>query len=211
MIRILITDDHEIVRQGLKRILGESNDMKIVAEHSNGRDALNWLYRNDCDVVLLDISMPGMSGIDVLKQIRLEKPALPVLILSIYPEDKYAVRLLKSGASGYLTKGCSSEVLLEAVRLVAGGRKYFSQTATELLAEELSMVHGQLPHKLLTNREYQIFRLFAVAKTVMEIADILALSTKTISTHRTNILNKLHLQNNAELMRYYVDNDLTIY
>ncbi len=211
MIRILITDDHEIVRQGLKHILGESNDMKIVAEHCNGRDALNWLYRNDCDVVLLDISMPGMSGIDVLKQIRLEKPALPVLILSIYPEDKYAVRLLKSGASGYLTKGCSSEVLLEAVRVVAGGRKYFSPTAVELLADELSMTRGQLPHKLLTNREYQIFRLFAVAKTVTEIAAILSLSTKTISTYRANILDKLHLQNNAELMRYYVDNDLTIY
>lgn len=209
MIRILIVDDHDIVRHGLKRIFEKIQGMKIVAEQGNGIDALHWLRHNDCDVVLLDISMPGRSGIDVLKQLRDEKPKLPILILSNYTEDQYAVRLIKSGAAGYLTKGCASAVVVEAVRDAASGKKYFSPAVLEMLANELSMPEGKLPHETLSNREYQIFRLFASAKTVTEIADILNLSGKTVSTYRARILEKMNLRNNAELMQYAVEKHLT--
>lgn len=208
MIRILIVDDHDLVRHGLKRIFEKTQGMEVVAEHDNGIGALHWLRQNDCDVVLLDISMPGRNGIEVLKQVREEKPKLPVLILSNYPEDQYAVRLVKSGAAGYLTKGCASAVVIEAVSYVAGGKKYFSPAVLDMLTNELNRPEGMLPHETLSNREYQIFRLLASAKTVTEIADILSLSGKTVSTYRTRILEKMNLRNNAELMQYAVDKHL---
>ena len=205
MIRILIADDHAIVRQGLKQILEESHEMKVVAEHINGADALRWIHANDCDVVLLDISMPGMSGIDVLKQLHEKKPKLPILILSIYPEDQYAVRLIKAGAAGYLTKESALEVVVEAVRHVAGGRKYISPAVAEMLADDLGTTAGKPVHEILSDREYQILLLLASAKTVTEIADTLALSVKTVSTYRSRILEKMHLRNNAELMHYAIE------
>jgi len=208
MIRILIADDHAIVRSGLKQILEEKHDMEVVAEHDNGIDALNWLRANSCDVALLDISMPGKSGIDVLKQLHEEKPKLPVLVISIYPEDQYAVRLIKAGAAGYLTKESASEVVVEAVRHVASGKKYISATVAEMLANEFGSTDKKLPHETLSDREYQIFLLLASAKTATEIAAKLGLSVKTISTYRNRILEKMHLRNNAELMRYAVDNNL---
>lgn len=208
MIRIMIADDHPIVRSGLRQILEENQDMKVVAEHSNGVDALNWLRSNKCDVVLLDISMPGKSGIDVLKQIQEEKPKLPVLMISIYPEDQYAVRLIKAGAAGFLTKESAPEVVVEAVRHVAIGKRYISAAAAEMLANEFGAQNGKLPHETLSDREYQIFLMFAAAKTNAEIADSLALSVKTISTYRSRILEKMHLRNNAELMRYAVEKHL---
>jgi len=209
MIRILIVDDHDLVRHGLKRIFEKTEGMTVLAEHDNGADALHWIRRNDCDVVLLDIAMPDRSGIEVLKQIHEEKPRLPVLILSNYPEDQYAVRLIKSGAAGYLTKGCATAVVVEAVRDVAGGKKYFSPAVLELLTAELSMPEGKLPHETLSNREFEIFRLFASAKTVTEVAAILNLSGKTVSTYRARILEKMKLRNNAEMMQYAVDKHLT--
>jgi len=209
MIRILIADDHAIVRQGLARILEKNREMKIVAEHDNGVDALNWLRSNDCDIALLDISMPGMNGIDLLKQLREEKPKLPVLILSIYSEDQYAVRLIKTGAAGYLTKGCAPAIVLEAVRQVASGKKYISPAVAEMLANEVGGPDGKLPHEILSEREYQIFLLLASAKTVKEIADTLALSGKTVSTYRSRILEKMQLRNNAELMLYAIEKQLT--
>ena len=208
MIRILIADDHAIVRQGLKQILEESREMKVVAEHTNGADALRWIRANDCDVVLLDISMPGMSGIDVLKQLHEEKPKLPILILSIYSEDQYAVRLIKAGAAGYLTKESAPEVVVEAVRRVADGKKHISRAVAEMLVNEFGAPEGKLPHETLSDREYQIFRLLASARTVSEIADTLALSVKTVSTYRGRILEKMQLRNNAELMRYAVEKHL---
>lgn len=204
MIRILIADDHAIVRQGLKQILEENQEMKVVAEHTNGIDALRWIRANDCDVALLDISMPGMNGIDVLKQLHEEKPKLPILILSIYPEDQYAVRLIKAGAVGYLTKESALEVVVEAVRRVADGRKYISPAVAEMLADDLGATPGKPVHETLSDREYQILLLLASAKTVSEIADTLALSVKTVSTYRTRILEKMHLRNNAELMHYAI-------
>ena len=209
MIRILIVDDHDLVRHGLKRIFEETQAMRVVAEHDKGVDALHWVRGNDCDVVVLDIAMPDRSGIDVLKQLREEKPKLPILILSNYTEDQYAVRLIKSGASGYLTKGCPSAIVVEAVRDLAEGNKYFSPAVLELLAKELSMPEGKLPHETLSNREFQIFKLFASAKTVTEISVILNLSGKTISTYRARILDKMKLRNNAEMMQYAIENRLT--
>ncbi len=208
MIRIMIADDHPIVRSGLRQILEENPDMKVVAEHSNGADALQWLRSNKCDVVLLDISMPGKSGIDVLKQIQEEKPKLPVLMISIYPEDQYAVRLIKAGAAGFLTKESAPEVVVEAVRHVSIGKRYISTAVAEMLANEFGAQTGKLPHETLSDREYQIFLMFASAKTNAEIADSLALSVKTISTYRSRILEKMHLRNNAELMRYAVEKHL---
>lgn len=209
MIRVLIADDHDLVRHGLRRIIENTPDMEVVAEQTNGVDALHWLARNDCDVLLLDISMPGRNGIEVLKQLRAEKPKLPVLILSNYTEDQYAVRLIKSGAAGYLTKGCASAVVLEALRAVAGGNKYFSPAVLEMLANELAMPEGRLPHETLSNREYQIFRYLAAAKTVTEIGELLNLSGKTVSTYRTRVLEKMNLRNNAELMQYAIEKHLT--
>ena len=208
MIRILIADDHAIVRNGLTLILETSGEMKIMASCTNGDDALNWLCKNDCDVALIDIAMPGMNGIDLLKQVRKEKPKLPVLILSAYPEDQYAVRLIKAGASGYLNKECAPEEVVAAVQSVLNGHKYITPAVSEMLASELSMPDGKLPHEILSNREYQIFMLLASAKTVAEIADALKLSAKTVSTYRSRILEKMHLLNNAQLMRYAVENHL---
>lgn len=208
MIRLVIADDHAIVRQGLKKILDESSDMEIVAEHANGADALRWIRANDCDVVLLDIAMPGRSGIEVLKQLHEERPKLPILILSIYPEDQYAVRLIKAGAAGYLTKESAPEIVMDAVRRVAAGKKYINPAVAEMLANEFGAQEGKLPHETLSDREYQIFLLLASARTVSEIADALSLSVKTISTYRTRILEKMQLRNNAELMRYAVEKHL---
>lgn len=208
MIRIVIADDHAVVRQGLKQILEESSEMKVVAEHANGADALRWIRANDCDVALLDIAMPGMSGIDVLKQLHEEKPKLPKLILSIYSEDQYAVRLIKAGAAGYLTKESAPEIVVEAVRRVVSGKRYISQEVSEMLANEFGAPGEKLPHETLSDREYQIFLLLASAKTVSEIADILGLSVKTVSTYRSRTLEKMQLRNNAELMRYAVEKHL---
>jgi DNA-binding NarL/FixJ family response regulator len=208
MIRVLIADDHAIVRQGLKQIIEENGEMRVVAEAANGADALYKMREIACDVVLLDISMPGKSGIEVLKQIREEKPKLPVLMLSIYPEDQYAVRLIKSGAAGYMTKESAPMEVVEAVRRVASGKKYISPTVAEMLANDILAPEEKRPHETLSNREYQIFLLFAAAKTATEIADALALSVKTVSTHRSRILEKMHMHNNAELMHYAIENNL---
>ncbi|MFZ2302968.1 MAG: response regulator transcription factor [Gallionella sp.] len=208
MIRIVIADDHAIVRQGLAHILEKNGGMEIVAEHGNGADALNWIRGNDCDIALIDISMPGMNGIDLLKQLREEKPKVPVLVISIYSEDQYAARLIKAGAAGYLTKGCAPAIVIEAVKQIAGGKKYISPTVAEILANEFEVGYGRLPHETLSDREYQIFLMLASAKTISEIAEALALSGKTVSTYRNRILEKMRLRNNAELMRYATDKNL---
>jgi two-component system invasion response regulator UvrY len=208
MIRILIADDHAIIRHGLKQIIEESGEMRVVAEADSGSDAMRKIRGIECDVVLLDISMPDMSGIDVLKQIHAEKLQLPILILSIYPEDQYAVRLIKAGAAGYMTKESAPAEVVRALLHVAGGKKYISPAVAELLANEVGADEEKLPHQTLSDREYQIFLLLASARTVSEIANTLALSVKTISTYRSRILEKMHLNNNAELMRYAVDNHL---
>lgn len=209
MIRVLIADDHAIVRQGLKQIIEESGEMRVVAEADSGSSALRKLRETECDAVLLDISMPDMSGIDVLKLIHVEKPHLPILILSIYSEDQYAMRLLKAGAAGYMTKESAPSEVVRALLRVAGGKKYISPAVAEILANEIGADEEKLPHQTLSDREYQIFLLLASAQTVSEIAETLSLSVKTVSTYRSRILEKMHLSNNAELMRYAVDKQLS--
>jgi DNA-binding NarL/FixJ family response regulator len=209
MIRILIVDDHDLVRHGLERIFEKTQGMKIVAEKDNGVDALHWLLHNECDVVLLDISMPGLTGIEVLKQIHEEKPNLPILILSNYPEDQYAVRLIKSGAAGYLTKGCATAIIVKAVHEVASGKKFFSPAVLEMLVNEISMPEEKLPHEILSDREFKIFLLLVAGKGVNEIAQQLFISNKTVSTHKANLMVKMNLHNVSDLVRYAVKHGLT--
>ena len=209
MIRVFIADDHTIVRQGLKRILAETPDMAVTGEAENGIEALKKIREGEWDVVLLDVSMPGRNGVDTLKQIMSEKKSLRVLILSMYPEDQYAVRLLKAGASGYMTKETAPEELVQAIRKIAQGKKYISPMLAELLLDELDCDSEKEPHKRLTDREYQVFRMLGSGRTVSEIAGSMSLSVKTISTHRTHILEKMKLKNNAELTLYAIQNGLT--
>lgn len=208
MIRILIADDHNIVRQGLTLILERSGDMQVVQSCTNGTDAVKWLAKNNCDVALIDIAMPGMGGIDLLNHMRKYYPKLPVLILSAYPEDQYAVRLIKAGASGYLNKECAPEEVVEAVQSALAGKRHISPAVVELLANEVSAPDGKQPHETLSNREYQILLQFAAANSVGKIAESLKLSVKTISTYRTRILEKMNMSNNAELMSYAIKRKL---
>ena len=208
MIKVLIVDDHAIVRQGLKRILAETPDMTVAGEAENGVEALKKTREGEWDVILLDVSMPGKNGVDTLKQIMGENRGGKVLILSMYPEDQYAVRLLKAGAAGYMTKETAPWELVEAIRKVAQGRKYISPALAELLLLELDIDAEKQPHERLSDREYQVFRMLGSGRTASEIASLMSLSVKTISTHRAHILEKMKLKNNAELTLYAIQNGL---
>ncbi len=208
MIKVLIVDDHAIVRQGLKRILAETPDMTVAGEAENGVEALKKTREGEWDVILLDVSMPGRNGVDTLKQIMRENRGGKVLILSMYPEDQYAVRLLKAGAAGYMTKETAPGELVEAIRKVAQGRKYISPALAERLLLELDIDAEKQPHERLSDREYQVFRMLGSGRTASEIASLMSLSVKTISTHRTHILEKMKLKNNAELTLYAIQNGL---
>jgi two-component system invasion response regulator UvrY len=208
MIRILIVDDHSIVRQGLRRILDEARGMEVGGEAANGVEALKKLRTGKWDIVLLDLSMPEKSGFDTLKQIMDGGSGIKVLILSMYPEDQYAVRLMKAGASGYMTKDAAPEQLVEAIRKVVAGKKHISPTLAELLLNECGVDSGKPSHELLSDREYQVLRLLGSGKKVSEIAETLSLSVKTVSTYRGHILEKMKLKNNAELTFYVIENRL---
>jgi two-component system, NarL family, invasion response regulator UvrY len=208
MIRILIADDHAIVREGLKLILGEAPDMEVVAEAGSGPETMSMIHDGSCDLVLLDISMPGSNGIEVLKSIKREVPTLPVLILSMYPEGQYAIRALKAGASGYLTKDGPSEELLAAIRKTVAGGRYVSSSLAETLAFSLDEKTNKLPHELLTDREYQVFQLIVSGMSTREIAGLMTLSIKTVSTYRTRVLGKMNMKSNAHLARYAVQHGL---
>ncbi|GJL77900.1 MAG: DNA-binding response regulator [Nitrospinaceae bacterium] len=207
-INIFIADDHAIVREGLKKILSCCPEMAITGEANNGHVLLQKIMNNGWDVLILDIAMPGPNIIDILKEIKSKQPDLPVLIYTMYPENQYAVRLLKAGASGYLTKNGSIPDLLEAIRKVAEGRKYVSHSLAEKLAEDLEVSFDTPSHNLLSNREYQVFTLIASGRTVSEIAAELSLSVPTISTYRSRILEKLKLSNNSQLTYYAIKNGL---
>ena len=208
MLKILIADDHPIVRQGLKQIIADSHDMAVVDEATNGWEVLGKVRASDCDVVLLDIAMPGKDGLDVLTQLKHENPRLPVLMLSMYPEEQFAIRALRAGASGYVTKESAPDELVGAIRKVSTGGKYVSPALAEKLALDLQSAGKQPPHETLSDREYQVMCLIASGKTVTGIAHELSLSVKTISTYRYRILDKMQLKNNAELTHYAVKNGL---
>jgi two-component system invasion response regulator UvrY len=208
MLKILIADDHAIVRQGLKQIVAETRDMTVAGEASNGQELLNKLKEDDYDVVVLDITMPGRSGMDLLKQLRIDRPRLPVLILSVHSEEQYALRALRAGASGYLTKESAPDELVIAIRKVSLGGKYISSSLAEKLAFELEAGHEQAPHESLSDREYQVLCMIASGKKVTDIAQELSLSEKTISTYRTRIMEKMQMKNNAEITYYAIKNGL---
>jgi DNA-binding NarL/FixJ family response regulator len=208
MIKVLIADDHTIVRKGLKQILSETNDIEVAGEAANAKEVISKVSESDYDLVLLDISFPGRSGIDVLKQLRCLKPTLSVLILSMYPEEQYALRSLRAGASGYLTKESAPEELIDAIRKVASGGKYITSSLAEKLAFEVSTLPKKLLHEMLSDREYQVMCMIASGKTVKEIAEALFLSVKTISTYRSRILSKMQMNNNAQLTHYSIKQGL---
>jgi two-component system invasion response regulator UvrY len=200
--RILIADDHAVVRRGLKQILAENFKRAVFGEAANSQDALERVWKEPWDIVILDLTMPGRSGLDVLKEIKRARPKLPVLILSMHPEDQFAVRLLKAGASGYMTKESAADELVGAVNKAVAGGRYVSVALAEKLASLI--VHDVLaaPHESLSDREYLILRLIASGKPVSTIARDLSLSVKTVSTYRARLLEKMNLTNNSELVHY---------
>lgn len=208
MIRILIADDHAIVRSGLKQLLNTEKGFAVTGEAANGVEAIKLLREQPFDVALMDMSMPGRSGIELIKQVKTEKPKLPVLVLSMHKEEQYAVRALKAGASGYLTKESAPDLLLAAVRKVAGGGIFISPGVAERLALELSGKHDIAPHMLLSDREYQVFQKIVSGESIGAIADDLSLSVKTVSTHKTRILQKMNMASNAELIHYAIRHKL---
>jgi len=208
MIKILIADDHPIVRAGLKQILAEASDIEVTAEAGDGHDLLRLIRKGGIDVVLLDITMPGLTGLDALKQIKVENPDLPILVLSMHPEDQYGIRVLKAGAGGYLMKSAAPDQLVGAIRKVYRGGKYVSPSLAEKMAFGLQTGASGLPHEVLSDREYQVLCMIASGKTVKEIAAELALSEKTVSTYRARILEKMNMKSNSELTHYAIRLDL---
>src|SRR5882762_8754405 len=208
MIKILIADDHAIVRRGLKKVLAETSDIVVAGEATNGREALEKLQAGNWDVLVLDINMPGRSGLDILKDIKRLRPELPVLVLSMHAEEQFATRTLKAGASGYLNKESAPEELVKAIRKVCSGGKYVSATQAERMVGELTGDTDKLPHELLSDREYEILCLIASGKTPTQIAGELSLSVKTVSTYRARILEKMNLTTNAQLTHYAIKGGL---
>ncbi len=204
MIRILVADDHEIVRDGLKRILAAQPDLEVAAEAASGDQALALVKAGDYDVAMLDMSMPGLSGIDLIKRLKAEKPKLRILVLSMHGEHQYAARALKAGASGYLTKDSASEQLVGALRKIAAGGVHI----TEGVASSLIASPDKPPHETLSDREFEVMRLLVEGLGPTEIGERLHLSVKTVSTHKTRILEKLHLGSTAELVRYAMEHKL---
>lgn len=203
MIRILLADDHEIVRDGLKRILAATGDLRVEGEAASGDEALALVRANDYDVAMLDMSMPGLSGIDLIKRLKAEKPALRLLVLSMHGEQQYAARALKAGASGYLTKDSASEQLVVAIRKISAGGVHISETAAAGL-----VAAQQAPHQALSDREFEVLRLLATGRSPTQIGEQLHLSVKTVSTHKANVLEKLGLGSTAELVRYALEHKI---
>ena len=206
--RILIADDHAVVRRGLKQILADEFKKADFGEAGNAREALDRIRKENWDTVVLDITMPGRSGLEALKEIKEARPKLPVLVLSMHPEDQFAVRVLKSGASGYMTKESAPEELVGAVKKVLAGGRYVSPALAEKMASYLAIDTPNPPHERLSDREFTVLRMIASGKTVSQIAVELSLSVKTVSTYRTRILEKMGMASNAELTHYAIKNQL---
>ncbi|MEW6612256.1 MAG: response regulator [Pseudomonadota bacterium] len=208
MIRLLIADDHAIVREGLKQMIALAGDIVVAGEAADGYEVLEQVRRQAFDVVSLDMSMPRLSGVDLIKRIKLERSGLPILILSMHNEGQFAMRALKAGASGYLTKDSDPETLIAAIRKVAVGRKFIDPTLVEEVVFETVLSDGQAPHGLLSDREFQIFQLIVSGKGLNDIAAQLSLSAKTVSTYKARLMQKLGVSNNADLVRYALKHGL---
>jgi DNA-binding NarL/FixJ family response regulator len=208
--RVFIADDHGIVREGLRRILAADASIEVVGEGKDGREVLDAVRAGGFDVLLLDLQMPGRSGVDLIKQVRSERPGLRILVLSMHDEQQYAERAIRAGASGYLTKDTAAKQLVTAIDRVAAGGMFITPAAAEALALRLQAPDDDLPHKRLTDREYEVFRLLAAGESVSGIAGRLHLSVKTISTHKTHVLEKMRLGSLAELVRYAIEHDLLV-
>jgi DNA-binding NarL/FixJ family response regulator len=202
MIKVLIADDHAVVREGVKHIFAETTDISVAGEAANGQEVLERIGKQEYDLLLLDIAMPGRDGLEILKEIKTQKPKLPVLMLSMFPEEQYALRALKSGASGYLTKDSIPHELVKAVRKVLKGGNYISSSFSEKLLTEITSNTSKPLHETLSDREFQIMRMIASGKTMNEIADELSLSSKTVYTYRARILEKMGMKNNMEVAHY---------
>ncbi|MGC9364326.1 MAG: response regulator [Fidelibacterota bacterium] len=208
MIKVLIADDHSLIREGFKKIIARESDITVVGEAANSTGVLDYLEKQSCDIVVLDITMPGKNGLDILGDIRLRYPNLNVLILSMHAEEYYALRALKNGARGYLTKESAPDELIKAIRKIHSGRMYISQEVAEQLAYNIGGKSEKMPHDELSDREFQVLQLLAKGKTISEIGEMLAISASTVSTYRQRILEKLNLRNTSELILYAVNNRL---
>lgn len=208
MIRVLVADDHAVVRRGVAGIVNDAPDMTTIGEASTGRQVFRALARGDCDVVVLDMEMPEGDGLEVLAQLQARRQAPPVLILSVYPEKQFALRALQAGAAGYLTKKSIPDELVAAIRQIAGGGRYITQSLAELLADQMTSDATLAPHQALSDREFQVLRLLASGRTRAQIAAELGLEVKTISTYRDRVLQKLGLSTTADIVRYAVEHDL---
>ena len=209
MTRIIICDDHKIVREGLKQIVGVFPEFGVVGEAESAEALLQVLRKNETELLILDVSLPGRSGLEVIKQIRASYPEIRVLVLSMFPEDQFAIRMLKAGASGYLHKDSEPEVLVDAVRSIHDGGEYLSPEITKLLYREMNNKNQDLPHKLLSDREYEVFLAIGEGKANNVIADQLKLSAKTISTYRSRILQKMNMENNSDMIKYILLHNLS--
>ncbi len=208
MIRILIADDHTVVRKGLRQILAEEFTDAEIEDVPDAEELIKKLLRGKWDVVISDLSMPGKSGLDALQYIRQHYPGLPVLILSIHPEEQYAIRVLKAGAAGYLSKDTAPEELVNAVRRVLMGKKYITVTMAEKIADAFNRGSDRKPHEILSDREFDVFKMLAAGRAVSEIADVLSLSVTTVSTYRARVMAKMNMKSNANLTLYAIENNL---
>jgi two-component system invasion response regulator UvrY len=208
VIKVLVADDHAVVRRGLRQILSETDDVEVAAEAATGAEVLERIRTQRFNVVVLDLNLGGTNGLELLVDIHRERPELPVLILTVYSEEQYAVRALRAGAAGFLTKESAPDKLLEAVRKIAAGGRWVSVELAERLADWVAHDRNRMPHEALSDREFQVLKMLASGKTVSQVAEELALSVKTISTHRMRILKKMAMKNNAELTHYAVRNGL---
>jgi two-component system invasion response regulator UvrY len=207
-IRVLIVDDHTIVREGLRRILGASPGIEVTGEAAEGVEALRIIAKRMPDVMLMDISMPGMGGLELLDRVRADYPGLPVLVLSMHKEEQFALRFLKAGAAGYLTKDCAHEQLAQAILRVAAGGQHITREVADALTHAVIPAHLESPHKILSHREFQVFQMLAAGRAVNDIAQELSLSANTVSTHKRRLMDKLGVANTADLVRYAVTHQL---
>ncbi len=205
---VLIVDDHELVREGLKKVLLKHSDIKLVGEATNGEELFDILREAEVSLVILDITLPGRSGLDLIHDLRSQYPKLHILILSMHPEERFALRALKAGASGYLSKDAAATELINAIRKISGGGRYISASLAEHLANNLDKDLGKLPHENLSNREFEILRLIGKGKSVGQIAEELMLSVNTITSYRTRMMEKMNFTSTAQIIRYVIEHNL---